>query len=117
VNGSAASVLALRRRLFLYGLLETLNGNWAMVYLSSERGVSAHGASFALTAFWAMLTVGRVLVAVISWRVPARWIYVGLSFAAIFAAGAIVAAFLAVISSLVIRRQPPTPMAQWRKRG
>ena len=63
---------------FLYGILETLNGNWAMLYLSGERGVSARGASFALTAFWVMVTVGRVLVAVISLRVPARWIYVGL---------------------------------------
>jgi len=63
---------------FLYGILETLNGNWAMLYLSGERGVSARGASFALTAFWGMVTVGRVLLAVISRHVPARWIYVGL---------------------------------------
>ncbi len=63
---------------FLYGIVETLNGNWAMLYLSSERGVSARAASFALTAFWVMVTVGRVLIAVISWRVPARWIYLAL---------------------------------------
>jgi MFS family permease len=63
---------------FLYGIVETLNGNWAMLYLSDERGVSAQGASFALTAFWVMVTVGRVLIAVISRRVPARWIYLGL---------------------------------------
>ena len=63
---------------FLYGILETLNGNWAMLYLSGERGVSARGATFALTAFWVMVTVGRVLLAVISRHVPARWIYVGL---------------------------------------
>src|SRR5262245_13544287 len=63
---------------FLYGIVETLNGNWAMLYLSSERGVSARGASLALAAFWAMVTVGRVLIAAISARVPARSIYVGL---------------------------------------
>ena len=63
---------------FLYGILETLNGNWATLYLSGERGVSARSASFALTAFWVMVTVGRVLLAVISRHVPARWIYVGL---------------------------------------
>ena len=63
---------------FLYGILETLNGNWARLYLSGERGVSAQGASFALAAFWAMVTVGRVLIAVISRAVPARWIYFGL---------------------------------------
>jgi fucose permease len=33
---------------FVYGIMETLNGNWAMLYLSSERSVSAQGASFAL---------------------------------------------------------------------
>jgi fucose permease len=63
---------------FLYGILETLNGNWAKLYLSVERGVSAQGSSFALTAFWAMVTVGRLLIAVISRTVPARWIYAAL---------------------------------------
>jgi FHS family glucose/mannose:H+ symporter-like MFS transporter len=62
----------------LYGVVETLNGNWAMLYLGSERGVSARGASFVLTAFWVMVTVGRVLIAAISRYVPARPIYVGL---------------------------------------
>jgi FHS family glucose/mannose:H+ symporter-like MFS transporter len=60
----------------LYGMLETLNGNWSMLYLSSERGVSSRDASFALTAFWVMVTVGRVLIAAISRWVAARWIYV-----------------------------------------
>jgi FHS family glucose/mannose:H+ symporter-like MFS transporter len=63
---------------FVYGIVETLNGNWAMLYLSSERGVSTQGASFALAAFWVMVTVGRVLIALISQLVPARWIYVAL---------------------------------------
>ena len=63
---------------FLYGILETLNGNWVRLYLSVERGVSAQGASFALAAFWAMVTVGRVPIAVISRAVPARWIYLAL---------------------------------------
>ena len=63
---------------FVYGIVETLNGNWAMLYLSSERGVSTQGASLALAAFWVMVTVGRVLIALISQLVPARWIYVAL---------------------------------------
>jgi MFS transporter, FHS family, glucose/mannose:H+ symporter len=66
---------------FLYGIIETLNGNWAVLYLSGERGVSERGASLALTAFWAMVTVGRILVSVTSRRIPARWIYVGLPIA------------------------------------
>jgi len=63
---------------FVYGIVETLNGNWAMLYLSGERGVSTQGASFALAAFWVMVTVGRVLIAAISHLVPTRWIYVAL---------------------------------------
>jgi len=82
---AAISAEALPRRfwlyasaVFLYGILETLNGNWATLYLSGERGVSPRGASMALAAFWAMVTVGRVLVAAISVRLPARLIYLGL---------------------------------------
>jgi fucose permease len=63
---------------FLYGILETLNGNWATLYLSGERGVSPQGASMALAAFWTMVTVGRVLVAALSARVSARGIYLAL---------------------------------------
>jgi fucose permease len=63
---------------FFYGIVETLNGNWAVLYLSGERGVSAAAASLALTSFWVMVTVGRVLIAVISRWVPARWTYVAL---------------------------------------
>jgi FHS family glucose/mannose:H+ symporter-like MFS transporter len=63
---------------FSYGVVETLNGNWAVLYLSSERGASARSASLALTAFWVAVTVGRVFVAVISRWIPARWIYVAL---------------------------------------
>jgi fucose permease len=63
---------------FLYGIVETLNGNWATLYLSGERGVSPQGASMALAAFWAMVTVGRVLVAALSVRVSPRSIYLAL---------------------------------------
>jgi fucose permease len=62
----------------LYGVLETLTGNWGTLYLSQERGVSPRDASFALTAFWIMVTVGRVIVAVLASVVPARLIYLAL---------------------------------------
>jgi fucose permease len=62
----------------LYGIVETLNGNWSTLYLTQQRSVPTQWASLALTAFWAMVTVGRVLAAVLSSRVPARWIYLGL---------------------------------------
>jgi len=63
---------------FVYGILETLNGNWTIIYLTSERGVPARGAAFALAAFWIMVTLGRVAIALISRYVPARWIYAAL---------------------------------------
>jgi MFS transporter, FHS family, glucose/mannose:H+ symporter len=63
---------------FLYGIVETLNANWAVLYLSLERGASDGAASFALTAFWGMVTLGRVLIAAISKRVPACSIYLAL---------------------------------------
>src|SRR5215467_8696443 len=62
----------------LYGIAETLNGNWSGPYLTGERGVSARGASFALTAFWGMVTIGRILFAVLSSRKTVRWIYISL---------------------------------------
>jgi MFS transporter, FHS family, glucose/mannose:H+ symporter len=59
----------------LYGIAETLNGNWSGPYLTSERGVSAGGASFALAAFWGMVTTGRMLFAALSTKTTVRWIY------------------------------------------
>jgi fucose permease len=62
----------------LYGIVETLNGNWSGPYLTGERGVPTQGASFALTAFWAMVTIGRILFAALSSKTTVRWIYIGL---------------------------------------
>jgi fucose permease len=63
---------------FLYGIVETLNGNWSGPYLTGERDVSVRGASVALMTFWAMVTIGRVLFATVSSRTTVRWIYAGL---------------------------------------
>jgi fucose permease len=65
---------------FVYGILETLNGNWASLYLVSERGVSMQAASWALMAFWAMVTIGRLLFAALSTKVSVRTIYIVLPF-------------------------------------
>ena len=62
----------------LYGVAETLNGNWSGPYLTRERGLSAESASFALMAFWAMVTVGRILFATVSSERTVPWIYEGL---------------------------------------
>ncbi len=64
---------------FLYGICETMNGNWSQLDLASL-GVKSATASLALTGFWAMVTVGRVLIAVLQHWLPSRAAYHGLSF-------------------------------------
>jgi fucose permease len=62
----------------LYGVAETLCGNWATLYLSTQRGLSVQNASLALTSFWVMVTVGRIVIAFLDRLISARWIYLGL---------------------------------------
>ncbi|WP_322760375.1 MFS transporter [Frankia sp. Cr2] len=59
----------------VYGLCETVNGNWAQLDMTGELGASTTVASLALTAFWAAVTGGRVLFAAIQRWFPARWAY------------------------------------------
>jgi MFS family permease len=59
----------------LYGVCETVNGNWAQLDMTSELSASATQAALALTAFWAMVTVGRVLFAAVQRRLPSRVTY------------------------------------------
>ncbi len=85
----------------LYGICETLFGNWSSVYLTGERGLSAQTASLALAAFWACVTIGRVIVAGLTSKVPATAVYltlpalIALSSIAVAAAGNGVTAVLA----------------------
>lgn len=59
----------------LYGVCETLFGNWGTVYLNQQRGLPLSTANLALAVFWAAVTVGRLAVAVISTRVPPAKIF------------------------------------------
>jgi fucose permease len=52
----------------LYGVVETMNGNWASLYMVNDLGAATTLASLALTAFWGSVTVGRVLFALVE-----RW--------------------------------------------
>jgi MFS family permease len=63
----------------LYGFCETMNGNWSQLDVTSL-GVRPATASLALTAFWALVTAGRVLVAAIQRWLPNRAAYHGLPF-------------------------------------
>jgi fucose permease len=56
----------------LYGVCETANGNWASLYLTTHFNASPFVASLALTLFWSMVTVGRILSAVLAPWFPAR---------------------------------------------
>jgi fucose permease len=47
----------------VYGICETMNGNWASVYMTTHLGASAALASLALTVFWGAATAGRMLFA------------------------------------------------------
>ena len=49
----------------LYGIGETMNGNWSESLMTSHLRASSALASVALTAFWVMVTAGRVLFAAI----------------------------------------------------
>jgi MFS family permease len=58
----------------LYGVCETVNGNWAQLDMT-DLGASTAAASIALTAFWATVTLGRILFAAIEAWFPSRRTY------------------------------------------
>jgi fucose permease len=76
----------------LYGICETVNGNWAQLDMTSELGASATEASLALTAFWGMVTFGRIVFAALEHRVTPRTTYHVLPF--VLAAAFVVVALL-----------------------
>jgi fucose permease len=59
----------------LYGFCETMNGNWSQLDMTKDLHATATQASLALTAFWGMVTVGRVLFAMIERRFPPHLTY------------------------------------------
>jgi predicted MFS family arabinose efflux permease len=72
----------------LYGIVEMVNGNWATLYMTADVGASSAVASLALTAFWAMVTVGRLLFAAVERWFPERRAYHLLPFVAAVALAA-----------------------------
>lgn len=51
---------------FLYGIVETLNGNWVAIYMSKYLDAPIHMQSLALASFWGMVTFGRFFFAKVS---------------------------------------------------
>jgi len=60
---------------FLYGICETMNGNWASIFMSSTLSNTPSTASLALTVFWATVTGGRLLFASIDRWIPEREVF------------------------------------------
>jgi MFS family permease len=56
----------------LYGICETMNGNWASIYMTKKLGASATLASVALMMFWGAVTAGRILLTAIEKWFPER---------------------------------------------
>jgi fucose permease len=69
----------------LYGIVETMNGNWASLYMANDLGATTTQASLALTAFWGMVTLGRVVFALIERSFPEQRTYHLLPFIAAIA--------------------------------
>ena len=76
---TASTRLAIPRRFWvyagfavLYGICETVNGNWSQLDMTSELGAPTTEAALALTAFWGMVTLGRVFFAAVQRVVPAQ---------------------------------------------
>jgi predicted MFS family arabinose efflux permease len=72
---------------FLYGTTEQLFGNWGIVFLVEERGLSPAAAGAAAAAFWASVAAGRAGVFALLLRVPAGPVLPALT--ALMAAGAL----------------------------
>jgi MFS family permease len=66
--------------LVAYGAAETMFGNWGTTLLVDD-GVAAASATYALAAFWAAVTAGRLVIALASERVGSTRIYVVLPWA------------------------------------
>ncbi len=66
--------------LVLYGIGETMFGNWGTTLLVSK-GVKATSANNALAAFWASVTIGRLLIAVSAKWIRSTTVYVVLPWA------------------------------------
>jgi MFS family permease len=60
---------------FLYGICETMNGNWAAILMSGALSNTTATASLSLTLFWGSVTGGRLLFASIDRWMPERIVF------------------------------------------
>jgi MFS family permease len=88
----------------LYGICETMNGNWATLYMTRQLGATIGAASVALAVFWGTVAGGRVLFAVVERWIPERFTYQMLPFA-------VAVAF--IIASLLPRYASASERGSW----
>ncbi len=62
----------------LYGICETTFGNWGTIYLHEGKKLSIASSAFALSLFWGILTIGRILTVGLSFVMSTRYIYCSL---------------------------------------
>jgi MFS transporter, FHS family, glucose/mannose:H+ symporter len=77
-SGSMLALVLLIGVAVLYGLVETLNGNWSLILMTQRVGASTPMAAWALTLFWALVTAGRLLFARLASVLPPRLLLPGL---------------------------------------
>jgi MFS family permease len=61
--------------LAIYGMAESLLGNWSPVFLVSEKYLPAHSGAVCLALFWGSVTAGRLLTSVLMIRFDSRLFY------------------------------------------
>lgn len=83
----------------VYGVCETMNGNWASLYMTKHSDASTGQASLALAVFWSLVTAGRVLFVVMEKWFPERLVWRLLPF--VVAAACLVCAMAPTSSPLV----------------
>lgn len=66
----------------LYGVIETINGNWSTVYMQQYLHAGINLSALALTLFWTMVTVGRIFFAVVEKYLPEKKVFRILPFTA-----------------------------------
>ena len=74
-GGLPAAFPAFAAAALLYGICETMNGNWASILMSGALSNTTATASLSLTLFWGAVTGGRLLFASIDRWMPERIVF------------------------------------------
>lgn len=62
--------------MLFYGIVEAMIGYWTIDYLTIERGLDISEAAAALSIFWALITVGRILASPLALLLDGWYLYI-----------------------------------------